>query len=582
MVSKFAAARNYFSKFWDAGFLFSNAFIPLVFLTLYFVSFSYILPEGVNNVFADRSWKLSLVMTAAVGLVFLALFKLKKGGKITLKKPAEKISASDFILLLLPLTPVVQYILSNQDILSVWESFYVFGIFAIFSAFFILAVPKFLGFVGSTRTLSLLGMAFSFAVINMSVLSRQFAWFRLGNLKIQLAVFGGIFLITWFLYDLNYKKLLYFLIAVYFVSNIAVQMFVPRENKAGEAPLPINENNLVRLVGDKKPISTPNIYLLIYDAYVPNETMLAYGIDNSDQEKYLKEQGFKLYPATYSVGASSLNTMSRVLNASTEYYGNARRGVSGDGVVQNLLRGFGYKTYGVFGTDYFFLRTGSSYDVSVPKNVSLSGGLLLEAILMGEFRFDLEFDRIPHEQFVATKLSIFKDVPGSSRFIYMHVSVPDHSQTSGACLPNEIELYKERLDKANLEMKQDLETITKNDPKAIVIVAGDHGPYLTKNCIGTQNAYDVSEISRLDIQDRFGTFLAIRWPGKDFEEYDDITVLQDLFPAVFSYLFRDQKLLEAKVEPTTIDPDRVSGASVENGIIYGGINNGESLFVAGE
>ena len=43
-----------------------------------------------------------------------------------------------------------------------------------------------------------------------------------------------------------------------------------------------------------------------------------------------------------------------------------------------------------------------------------------------------------------------------------------------------------------------------------------------------------------------------------------------------------QKLLEAKVEPTTIDPDRVSGASVENGIIYGGINNGESLFVAGE
>ena len=581
MVSKFAAARNYFSKFWDAGFLFSNAFIPLVFLTLYFVSFSYILPEGVNNVFADRSWKLSLVMTAAVGLVFLALFKLKKGGKITLKKPAEKISASDFILLLLPLTPVVQYILSNQDILSVWESFYVFGIFAIFSAFFILAVPKFLGFVGSTRTLSLLGMAFSFTIINMAALSQQFAWLEVGSLRIQLAVFGGLFLASWFLYDLK-QKLLYFLIAVYFVSNIAVQMFVPRENKAGEAPLPINENNLVRLVGDKKPISTPNIYLLIYDAYVPNETMLAYGIDNSDQEKYLKEQGFKLYPATYSVGASSLNTMSRVLNASTEYYGNARRGVSGDGVVQNLLRGFGYKTYGVFGTDYFFLRTGSSYDVSVPKNVSLSGGLLLEAILMGEFRFDLEFDRIPHEQFVATKLSIFKDVPGSSRFIYMHVSVPDHSQTSGACLPNEIELYKERLDKANLEMKQDLETITKNDPKAIVIVAGDHGPYLTKNCIGTQNAYDVSEISRLDIQDRFGTFLAIRWPGKDFEEYDDITVLQDLFPAVFSYLFRDQKLLEAKVEPTTIDPDRVSGASVENGIIYGGINNGESLFVAGE
>ena len=81
----------------------------------------------------------------------------------------------------------------------------------------------------------------------------------------------------------------------------------------------------------------------------------------------------------------------------------------------------------------------------------------------------------------------------------------------------------------------------------------------------------------MDIQDRFGTFLAIRWPTKDFEEYDDITVLQDLFPSIFSYLYKDEKLLRSKVESATVDLDRVSGVSVKNGIIYGGIDNGELL-----
>jgi hypothetical protein len=101
-------------------------------------------------------------------------------------------------------------------------------------------------------------------------------------------------------------------------------------------------------------------------------------------------------------------------------------------------------------------------------------------------------------------------------------------------------------------MKQDVETIIQNDPGAIIIVAGDHGPYLTKNCHNTGRHYDISEISRLDIQDRFGTFLAIKWPTEEFSQYDDITVLQDVFPVVFAYLFDDCTFLEAKVEPNTV------------------------------
>ena len=180
------------------------------------------------------------------------------------------------------------------------------------------------------------------------------------------------------------------------------------------------------------------------------------------------------------------------------------------------------------------------------------------------------------------KINLFSEESEDPKFIYMHSNFPTHSQNSGACLPNEVEFFNERLLRANLEMRQDVETIIENDPEAIVIVAGDHGPYLTKNCSSTGDSYDISEISRLDLQDRFGTFLAIRWPTEDFEKFDDIIVLQDLFSAIFAYLFQDQRLLESKIEPATLEEETVSGAAVVDGMIEGGVHSGESLFTGGK
>jgi hypothetical protein len=581
-----------------------HVLIPLVVLTLYCVSLSWflswLLPEygtNVNAAFVDGAWKFSL-LAAGLYLVFLALFKLyrilepyivvqdHKEKKPTLKakkgkKPAFKnsIEKFDFILLLLPLTPVVQYILNNQDILSPLGSLYVFAVFAVFSALFIIIIPTLLGAVGSTKTLMILGLAFIFTITNMASLSADLRWYERGDLPSQLLLLSAVFALGWILYNLIGRKFLYFLVAVFFIANSAIQLAAGHSAKTA---LPGTDNKLVELVGSKEPLSTPNIYLLVYDAYVPNETMLGYGIDNSAQEEYLETSGFKLYPHTYSVGGTTYATMNRTLNASTEYHGDTRKGVSGDGIVQNLLKSFGYETCGVFASNYFFEGVGSNYDLSVPES-SLEGSsshkMLMKAIFMGEFRFDFELDATAHEEFEEQKLSIFRGVHYKPRFAYMHVFFPGHSQNSGHCLPNETELYEERLVQANYEMKQDIETITQNDPGAIVVVAGDHGPYLTKNCYRTGSDYDISEISRLDIQDRFGAFLAIRWPSEDYSEYDDITVHQDLFPAVFAYLLKDDSLLEAKVESTILYPGSISGASVENGIIHGGMNDGESLFV---
>ena len=193
-----------------------------------------------------------------------------------------------------------------------------------------------------------------------------------------------------------------------------------------------------------------------------------------------------------------------------------------------------------------FRGYGESYDFSIPKYITAPYIQLSKAIFMGEFRFDIEnigFNEQTRNEFLETKRSVFENGPSNQAFIYMHSNLPGHSQNSGACLPDEVDQYEGRLVRANFEMQQDVDLIVGNDPGAIVIVAGDHGPYLTKNCTTTSSVYDVSEISRLDIQDRYATFLAIRWPTEGFMRYDGITVLQDLFPVVVAYIYYDVKVL---------------------------------------
>jgi len=415
----------------------------------------------------------------------------------------------------------------------------------------------------------------------MASLTAQYKWYLEGSLNIQLLVLGGIWLISWMLFKANFRSFVYLVIAVHFLSNSIVQ-FTDQDITKSPSGEDQADNKLVTLVDNREPVINPSIYLLVYDAYVINETMLAYGIDNLEQEQYLEGLGFKIYPHTYSVGSSSASSMSRVLNSSTSYYGVSRRAVSGDGIVQNLLKKYGYKTYGVFPTEFFFRGIIPSYDYWYPNSSSSVSLLLTNAIFRGEFRFDINYDQVPWEEFVHEKRTVLSQVTEGPRVLYTHENLPGHSTDSGVCRPNETELYRERLARANVEMRQDLALIMENDPGAIVIVAGDHGPYLTKNCYITGDEYDISEITRLDIQNRNGTFLAIKWPSSNFEEYDEITVLQDLFPAIFAYIFEDQGLLGSKIEPITDNEMRISGVEVSDGTIVGGFNDGEALFIAEE
>ena len=144
--------------------------------------------------------------------------------------------------------------------------------------------------------------------------------------------------------------------------------------------------------------------------------------------------------------------------------------------------------------------------------------------------------------------------------------------------------FEERLAEANLEMRSDIESILASNRESIIIVNGDHGPYLAGNCLSLDYK-GLDQITRLDLQDTYGTFLAIRWPDDKYENYDDIRVVQDVFESVFKYLYQSSKVLDKRVDTTTlpmatkfVDSDVPKGAVVD-GVIMFGENKGEPLFI---
>jgi len=559
--------------------------VPLLMLIVYCGLFIVIHPifldDGVNYFFTKRLFRFSLLfLIMVIGLIIISKIHTRSQ-KISLIQSSDRIKAHHFILMLIPLSPVMQYIISNNESLSLLNSLAVISFFTIFCCVNILFIPFLLQKISSARILVSLGTAFTFTLLTMASLSKQFSWLKFGSIKIQIPVLVITFGLIWLLLGLKKSKDIIFIVILFFsISSFYHLMSVPRDSQASTS-FTIEENSeLQSLAMNGNVARTPNIYLLVYDAYVTNETMQSYGIENSQQEEYLVSMGFTHYPKTYSIGADTINTMSRVLNASDQYFGNARKAVSGDGVVQNTLKGMGYETFGIFPYDYLFRDVGSSYDYSIPDKPKSTAFYLISAILTGEFRFDLfeiNFNAISHDEYVFEKQRILTSISDDQVFIYSHSSLPNHSQNSGKCLHNEIDLFEERLRKANIEMRQDIEIILKNDPDSIIVIAGDHGPYLTKNCTDTKDFYQSSDIDRKDLQDRFGTFLAIRWPSEDFDLFDDISVIQDLFPVIFAYLYEDDTFLHLTVNPETLYS--VSGVTVSNGIIQGGINDGEPLFL---
>lgn len=576
------AAQTVYKQILTPGFFLFYILMPLITFLLFLLIVFWLFPPGINKVFAARTIRYLTPAIILAGLIFLALSTSRKNEFHWLGRKGN-LDHRDIVLLLFPLTPIIQYVLNNPLLLSWQDGLVVVGLFALIACVPILLVPLLFRRTAAFESVQALGLAFAFLIMDMASLSGQFAWHESGSLKILWPLLTLLWSVLWIAFQSTHKRLVYLFVTIFFILNTGMQVFNRAETvfsshggQNAEA-----KNPLFQAVTAKTPRRTPNIYLLVYDSYPAAEALAAYGLDNQAQEEFLKETGFILYPQVYSVAAHTLSSISFMLNSAPEYYGSEQRAGAGKGIVQKILKNYGYTTYGIFASDYFFRDNNvPSYDYWFPQSTTPMWLILTSSILDGEFRFDVNFEKVSYEQFLQEKAAVFSAVSSKPRFVYAHSKLPGHSQNSGACLPNEVDLFAERLTTANTEIRRDVKLIIDKDPTAIIIVAGDHGPYLTKNCTATvKGGYRASEINRLDIQDRFSVLLAIRWPSSGFETYDKIIILQDVFPAVFAYLFEDPTFLQARFEPVTLEKGPVSDVSVENGIIHGGIDDGEPLFI---
>lgn len=565
--------KNYIINQRLKDFLLYCIFTAIIFYILINVGVPYF-PQGINKSFLILSKKILNIWF--VLLIFLvALFPrfniFKK--KFQFRELEYQVK-SDFFLVLIPMSAITQYIISNQDILTINNSFKLFFVCLLASIFFVNALPTIFSMIIPRPFLVSLSLTFISLVFYMPVLALENSWHGVGSFKIQSLLFLALFFTSLVLL-IKSEKSLKIIATIFFISN-TISNFT---SSVSQKNINFTNNPFVQQSKETPLKMKPDIYLLTFDGYVVNETMKKYGIDNSEQEKFLRELGFKVYPKTYSIAGATLSTMFRVLDASPQF---RMKGAvfAGNSRVHEFLRDQGYKLGGVHNSPSYWQNSKPNLNFYYPRLENNSSGydILLNSILEGEFRFDAprSYSSITYDEFLKKKHHFIREVKGP-KFLYTHTG-PDHSQNSGKCLPNETDLFKKRLIKANEEMKKDLELILKTNPEALIIINGDHGPYLTGNC--TWLKMPSSKVTRLDLQDRYGTFLAIRWPKSLDGNDKKITVIQELFPNIFSELMGNNTLIEKiKIPSTTVEDFRTSEIGVKNGIIQGGVDKGKPLFL---
>lgn len=155
-------------------------------------------------------------------------------------------------------------------------------------------------------------------------------------------------------------------------------------------------------------------------------------------------------------------------------------------------------------------------------------------------------------------------------FTYIHAfTFPTHSDTDAKTINHcnetaEIEKYNARIKATADFVLSMVHTIQSRDNNALIIIAGDHGPYIFNKCSreGIKLASQVME--------RQGAFLSIFW-GKDYRhQYDErIKSSHNLFRYVLSYLAQDEKLLQ-DADPDnayTLYSDWKIGQTISDGMV---------------
>jgi hypothetical protein len=253
-------------------------------------------------------------------------------------------------------------------------------------------------------------------------------------------------------------------------------------------------------------------------------------------------------------------------------------GIGGPTTAAQFFKGHGYKTHLVLNS---YLLQGSQpivADVVFPQWGYRSGlSALYRGIGGGEFKTEVVFQDTERDAWLSAKRSILSASTPEPKVLYAHSGFPGHSQTSGNCLEDETARYAARVATANDELTRDVETILSTRRDAIIIVAGDHGPYLTGDC-RYMSRISADDLTADHLADRYGAKLAIRWPDGPPGVDAPISVIQDVLFAVTAYLLDDERVWQYRLPNETLGYGGIPNGALKDGMVMVGRDKGRPLF----
>lgn len=275
----------------------------------------------------------------------------------------------------------------------------------------------------------------------------------------------------------------------------------------------------------------PGIYLILSDSFSSLKYMKDAGIDISGFESRLIGRGFRLHEDAFSNYHPTTSSMLSMLQMQHHHYRNqdtlvagrsARQVIAGGNELSRLLSRNGYRTEYVHQTPYLLFE-GCTADYCYPRDYDSQHYArarsalreLLPRYLAKRMPY-LEWENPPGEVIrheVAARLAASV---GSSDplFLYIHLFEPSHVENDrvGRCdEQEELAGYAGRVASAVVTIESLIESIIANDPAAVIVVGGDHGPFITNRC---ERYVDIR--TPVEYRDRVGVLTAIRWP----EDYD--------------------------------------------------------------
>ena len=517
---------------------------------------------------------LSSVFSFFVGVYLIAVFKTKSIQEVFSINKGNISKAS--VLLIISLIPILRYCVSNREILFRNEMFYLVFYFALTSFLIIIFYSFVLDSMLEISIFQVFNASLIIFIYEMPTISYTYNWVKSNNVNILLAIFLIILVFAYLIFNSTLKQLSLFSFMIFLIS------IIPNLVTEGEdiELASINMNSVFTNSNYESLKTTPSIVLLVYDGYPQMETLKSMDIDNSEHINFLLDEKFTIYNGIYSHGGDTLATMSGLFQGETNTYGikNGRLITGGYSSFINLLDDNEYFTAGIFTSSFYLPPTKApNYDYYYPVSANRSNKIFT-SMLRGKQTFrDLIYSS-PHANYLEQKRNFLGQIHEYENpvFLYSHTYYPGHTQNSGQCLDGEVENWKEDLKKANLEMREDVKSIKESMEKSIIILISDHGPFLTKNCTSLDN-YPPNEINRLDIQDRHGTFVAIRTP--DLKEINfDKRILQNLFIYIHSYLNNDLSILNEENSENINNYYFPTSINVIDNQIIGGIDDGQVLF----